>query len=183
VSSRAVILALIVLLVGASGFLLLSTTSVTREGHVRVLQTPVAAAACREADCLPEFSAQTLDGETVSNETLRGKTVLVNFWATWCAPCVREIPELEAFYKAHKHEDLVVLGIAADREKSDAEVKAFLTQHGVSYPVVMMNQTIERSLGYPGLLPTSYLYGPDGHLRKTWQRALVQQDLEAARPR
>jgi thiol-disulfide isomerase/thioredoxin len=182
VSSRAVILALVVLLFGAVGFLLLSTTSV-HEGGVRVMQTPVAAASCHEDDCLPEFRAVTLDGQEISHETLRGKTVLVNFWATWCKPCVHEIPALEAFYKAHQHEDLVVLGIATDRGKSEAEVKAFLAAHGASYPNVLSNAAIERSLGAPGVLPTSFLYGADGHLRQTFRGALTTSQLEAARLR
>jgi thiol-disulfide isomerase/thioredoxin len=146
------------------------------------MQTPSAAAACQTDDCLPEFNTVTIDGQVISNESLRGKTVLVNFWATWCKPCVKEIPALEAFYQAHKDE-VVVLGIAMERGKSEAEVKEFLAQHGATYPVVLSGPATERSLGSPGLLPTSHLYGPDGHLARTFQGALTTEQLEAARPR
>jgi len=178
--SRGIVFALVVLIVGAGGFLLLQTTSVT-PGGVRVGQTPVAAAACREDDCLPDFKVRTVTGAEISREELRGKTVLVNFWATWCGPCVKEIPALEAAFKRFGGDGFVVLGIAVDG--TDESIRTFLQQHGASYPVVRATPTIDRLFGRPALLPTSYLYGADGHLQQTWQRALDEGDLTRAASR
>jgi thiol-disulfide isomerase/thioredoxin len=173
-NARGIIFAGVVLIVGLAGFLLLQTTTVTSQG-VRVGKVPVAAAACHEDDCLPEFTARTVDGQDISRQSLAGKTVMVNFWATWCGPCVSEIPALERTYQAMSGQGLVILGIATDG--TDESIRKFMGEHGMSYPVVRANANLDRLFGRPAVLPTTFLYGPDGHLKRTWTRALSESDL------
>jgi thiol-disulfide isomerase/thioredoxin len=108
-----------------------------------------------------DFSLEDLQGKAHRLEDYRGKWVLVNFWATWCPPCLSEIPELSSLHDAHKDSDLVVIGIAID-SGSSSKVADFSKAHGISYPVVMGNRKIVGQIGKLNVLPTSYLYAPNG---------------------
>jgi len=107
------------------------------------------------------FSLEDIQGNTHRLEDYRGKWVLVNFWATWCPPCLSEIPELNSLHDAHKDNDLVVIGIAMD-SGSSRKVADFSRAHGISYPVVMGNRKIAAQIGEMDVLPTSFLYSPNG---------------------
>lgn len=106
-----------------------------------------------------DFALEDLQGKTHRLEDYRGKWVLVNFWATWCPPCLSEIPELDSLHKAHS--DLVVIGIAMD-SGSRSKVARFVETHGISYPVVIGSRRLSESIGRVDVLPTSYLYAPNG---------------------
>jgi len=107
------------------------------------------------------FSLEDLQGNTHRLEDYRGKWVLVNFWATWCPPCLSEIPELSSLHDAHKDNDLVVIGIAMD-SGSSRKVADFSQAHRISYPVVMGNRKIAAQIGELNVLPSSFLYSPNG---------------------
>ena len=107
------------------------------------------------------FSLEDTQGKMHRLEDYRGKWVLVNFWATWCPPCLSEIPELSSLHDAHKGNDLVVIGIAID-SGSSRKVANFAEAHGINYPVVMGNRKIAAQIGEMDVLPTSYLYAPNG---------------------
>lgn len=107
------------------------------------------------------FSLEDIQGNTHRLEDYRGKWVLVNFWATWCPPCLSEIPELNSLHDAHKDNDLVVIGIVMD-SGSSRKVADFSRAHGISYPVVMGNRRIAAQIGEMDVLPTSFLYSPNG---------------------
>ena len=89
----------------------------------------------------------------------KGRYVVVNFWATWCVPCIQEIPEIAAFQKAHK--DVVVIGIAMDAE-NPGKVKQFATKVGHDYALVLSNDNVEEQMGTPHALPSTRIYDPKG---------------------
>lgn len=110
-----------------------------------------------------DFSLPDLDGKQVRLSDFRGKWVLVNYWATWCPPCLDEIPELIAFHEKHKDKDAVVLGV--DFEDIDIEeLKAFTEDYFMTYPVLRSKPTSRSALGSIPGLPTSYLISPAGNI-------------------
>ena len=115
-------------------------------------------------DTAPHFAYQSLTRETLSSDSLRGRVVLVNFWATWCAPCRAEMPVLEAMYKRHKAEGFVIVGLAVDQAPT-ATVEAFVRDRGVSYPIAHVGREAEAVFGGVRGYPTSFLIGRDGVVR------------------
>jgi len=95
----------------------------------------------------------------------RGRWVVVNFWATWCVPCIREIPEIAAFARAHP--EVVVIGVAVDVE-DPRFVERVASGLGIAYPLVLSDDAVERQLGHPPAIPTTRIYDPEG--RVTYDR-------------
>ena len=105
------------------------------------------------------FDVSDTQGRRHRLDDYRGKWVVVNFWATWCVPCIQEIPEISAFQKAHK--DVVVIGIAMDAE-NPAKVKQFATKVGHDYTLVLSDDSVEDQMGTPHALPATRIYDPTG---------------------
>ncbi len=89
----------------------------------------------------------------------KGRYVVLNFWATWCVPCIQEIPEIAQFHKDHG--GVVVIGVAIDAEDV-AKVKQFALKVGHDYPLVIGNDRVEKQLGAMRALPTTRIYDPKG---------------------
>ena len=102
-----------------------------------------------------------------------GKWVLVNFWATWCPPCLEEIPDLVDLYNARKTTDFVVIGIAMTSSRES--VLSFAKQMEISYPIVMGDDKSAAQIGRIDALPTSYLYDPSGKL-VSYQAGMVTRE-------
>lgn len=111
---------------------------------------------------VPPFLVNDLDGNVVSTAALRGKVVLINFWATWCPPCRQEIPELIDLANRYK-DGLQVVGISMD-DADAAQVKDFATRMGMNYPVVMGGREIITPYGGVPGLPTTYVINRDGRI-------------------
>ena len=109
----------------------------------------------RDPKPAPMFTVTDLDGREISTASLRGKVVVVNFWATWCGPCRAEIPDLVALQEKYK-DTLQVIGISEDEAGADV-VKRFAAEHKINYPVAMTTPEIEKL--FPGIsaLPTSFI--------------------------
>ena len=116
---------------------------------------PVTLRFFRDPKPAPAFTVRDLDGREISPASLRGKVVIVNFWATWCGPCRAEIPDLVALQEKYK-DTLQVIGISED-EAGVEVVKRFAAEHKVNYPVAMTTPEIEKL--FPGIsaLPTSFI--------------------------
>jgi thiol-disulfide isomerase/thioredoxin len=122
-----------------------------------------ALAACAALVALPAAAFDLTDtaGKPQRLADYKGRWVVLNFWATWCVPCIQEIPEISAFRKAHG--DVVVIGVAIDAEDA-AKVTSFAKKVGHDYPLVLSNDAVEKQLGAPKALPTTRVYDPSGNL-------------------
>ncbi|HET7321532.1 MAG TPA: TlpA disulfide reductase family protein [Longimicrobiaceae bacterium] len=127
----------------------------------------------------PSYAAQTLDGEPISLEGLRGKVVLVNFWATWCPPCRFEMPGFQRVYEDKKEDGFVVLGVSTDRAGESA-VREFLTEHGITYPVTMATGRVVQSFGGVSAYPTSFLIDREGRIRQEVKGIFAEPTLRMA---
>lgn len=119
----------------------------------------------REGDRAPEFSLPTLDGAPVSLSAYRGKVVMVHFWATWCPPCVEELPTLERLYRAFFGRDFEVLAVSVD-EGGTGAVRQFLQKNRFVLPVLLNpDQSVSRAYG-TFKFPESYLVDREGIVRR-----------------
>jgi cytochrome c biogenesis protein CcmG/thiol:disulfide interchange protein DsbE len=124
-----------------------------------------------------DFTLSSLDGSEVSLSDYRGDVVLVNFWATWCAPCRAEIPALEAAYQARKDDGLVVLGV--NIQESSQVIEPFAEEFAMSYPVLLDEQSRVME-AYRGLgLPMSILVDRDGVIQVRHVGILTAAQLES----
>jgi cytochrome c biogenesis protein CcmG, thiol:disulfide interchange protein DsbE len=112
----------------------------------------------------PDVGWVTLDGEEVRLADLRGKVVLVNFWATWCAPCRLEMPGFEKLYRAKKDDGFVLVGLSTD-QTGRAGVEAFLRERDITYPVAMATRELDLAFGGISAIPTSFLIDRQGVIR------------------
>jgi thiol-disulfide isomerase/thioredoxin len=106
----------------------------------------------------------TLDGTVYTKGDLRGRVVLVNAWATWCGPCVLEMPGFQKVYDDYRDQGFLVLGVSRDHEGPD-KVRTFLERKEISYPVAMAADVDFGGITEVSTLPTSYLIGRDGTIR------------------
>lgn len=136
----------------------------------------VASSASRQA---PDYQFTTLSGDTASLAGLRGKVVLVNFWATWCPPCRVEMPGFQRVYEDRKDEGFVVLGLSTDMRGED-QVREFLAARGITYPNAMARGSIGRDFGGSNMLPTSYLIDRQGRIRNEVRGIFTSVALDQA---
>jgi cytochrome c biogenesis protein CcmG, thiol:disulfide interchange protein DsbE len=127
----------------------------------------------------PDFRLLATDGSTVRLEDLRGKVILLNFWATWCPPCRAEMPELDSLYREHgAQHDFVVLGV--DAEESQVQVRDYARSHNVSFPLLLDGDgKVTDSLYAVRSLPTSMIIDREGRIRDVWTGQLPKATVLA----
>ena len=114
-------------------------------------------------DAAPPLVLTTLDGSTFDLAKLRGKVVMVNYWATWCAPCRKEMPKLDAFYKKYQRQGLEIVGISIDFER-DLE-RARKVARTVAYPMAVAKAITDDGFGIPEGVPITWIIDTDGKVR------------------
>lgn len=127
----------------------------------------------------PDFTLRTTDGSTLSLSSLRGKVVLLNFWATWCPPCRAEMPDLDALHRKYGTErDFVVLGV--NNMEGAAEVAAFAQEQRIAFPLLLDTdgRAAEKLFGVR-YLPTSMIIDREGNIRDTWQGQIAGEAMLA----
>ncbi|MDR3387020.1 MAG: TlpA disulfide reductase family protein [Rudaea sp.] len=126
----------------------------------------------------PTLAVTTLDGSNFDLSKQSGKWVIVNYWATWCSPCLKELPDISAYVTAHKDK---VAAIGLDFEDTDkAEVVNFLKTHPLSYPVAQVDiDNPPKDFDTPKGLPNTYVIAPDGHVAKAFMGPITAKDLDA----
>ena len=125
-----------------------------------------------------DFELPDLDGNAIKLSDYRGKWVVVNYWATWCPPCVAEMPELELFHNSHKDKDAIVLGV--NMQSIDIRIlKKFVEDHFISYPIVTIEPTPRTELGKVTGLPTTYLVSPGGEVVARQAGTVSKEMLES----
>ena len=125
---------------------------------------PESARAAPQIDeAAPPLVLTTLDGSTFDLGKLHGKVVMVNYWATWCAPCRKEMPKLDAFYKKYHSKGLEIVGISIDFER-DLE-KARKVARTVAYPTAVAKSITDDGFGIPKAVPITWIVDTDGKVR------------------
>jgi len=124
----------------------------------------LSAAACSKSSmqAAPDFSLRDLSGHNVHLTDYRGRLVLLNFWASWCAPCREEMPQFSQWQSSYGPRGLQVIGVSMDDDAKTA--REFLKQHPVSYPIVMGDDKLGESFGGILGLPTTYLIDAQGRI-------------------
>lgn len=113
----------------------------------------------------PSFGAVTLTGDSVNLAKLRGDVVLLNVWATWCIPCRREIPELQALHQEYESRGLHVVGVSVDEGNADRDVEEFAKAFSMSYTILRdPGENVSNAFRIPGV-PASFLIDRDGVVR------------------
>ena len=137
----------------------------------------VAMSACSAADAparpqvgapVPGYAAATLEGDTVSLSSLQGEVVLLNLWATWCAPCRKETPFLQQLFEEHREDGLRLVGVSLDTSAAAEQVETFVKEYGVTYTILHDSEMRAMDLYQVLGLPATFLIDREGILR--WMR-------------
>jgi thiol-disulfide isomerase/thioredoxin len=109
------------------------------------------------------------DGKKESLEDLKGKTVLINFWATWCGPCKAELPDIENLSHEYASRGLVIIGVSVDKGGNLlSDVSNFVSRHGLTYQIVIDDDNVADAYGNINAIPTSFLVDKDGKIVDKW---------------
>jgi len=171
---RTLVLALLSLTVAAAG------AYYATRGKLDV-PTPSATLATQDGwtgKSAPEFALQSLDNRTVHLSGFRGKVTLVNFWATWCAPCRVEMPYLIGLRDTYRNRGFEIVGVSMD-DNDRAKVEKFVHDMHVSYPIVLKDASVGDAYGGVRFLPQSFLLDRDGKVLAHIVGMLSKEEYEA----
>jgi cytochrome c biogenesis protein CcmG, thiol:disulfide interchange protein DsbE len=129
----------------------------------------------------PALIVEELNGNTFDLATQRGKVTIVNFWATWCPPCRKEMPALDAFYRRYHAQGLEMIGLSADRPHERSAVIKVMQSY--SYPAAMLDDAKSDGFADPSALPVTYIVDAQGIIRAKFtpdENPVTEQSLAAA---
>ncbi len=156
----------------------MATLAVLLAGCSAESNDPSAVVGSKPPVVAPDFTLPDLAGNPVSLASFRGKTVILDFWATWCPPCIFQVPELNRFWAAHKDAgDVMVIGVAIDVEGAEI-VAPWAQEQGVAYPLVIGSEQVARDFGAVGF-PTLVIVTPDGRIDSLHVGLIEFDQLEA----
>jgi peroxiredoxin len=112
----------------------------------------------------PDFTLKTLDGQEITLSQLRGKMVLLDFWATWCGPCRESIPHFIQIYKTYRENGFEMIGLSVDKG-DEGVVRRFIESMEISYPVVIASEEVVRNYKVTAI-PTTFLIDKEGKIRE-----------------
>jgi thiol-disulfide isomerase/thioredoxin len=139
-----------------------STTAVKAEKAVKSV-TSKPAVDTSQLQAAPAWALTDLAGKPVTSESLKGKVVIVDFWATWCGPCRAAIPHLIELHKAYRDKGFEVVGVSLDQQ-GPGVVQSFVTQHEIPYTIAMGNQKVVNDFGGVRGIPTAFIISQDGKI-------------------
>ncbi len=116
-----------------------------------------------DGDKAPDFSLKSVEGKTIKLSDYKGKVVIIDFWATWCGPCRRGIPDLVSIQKEFK-DDLVIIGISLDAEKTIKDVPGFVKSYSINYPIVYGDEKVVMAYGGIQSIPTAFVIDKKGNV-------------------
>lgn len=127
----------------------------------------------------PDFTLKTLDGDEVTLSALRGHPVLINFWASWCQPCRREMPELVRVYAAHRLDGLAILGVNLTYQDTLPDIRAFVKEFDVPYPILLddTGRVAEDLYRLPGV-PMSVFVERSGVISRIYLGAMSGEQVD-----
>ncbi len=124
-----------------------------------------------------DFTLPKLDGTNLSLKDLKGKVVILDFWATWCPPCRKMIPELQNLYNKYKDQGLEVVGLSLDEGTPD-NVKSFVENTKITYPIVLGNREVSKAYGQINAIPTTFIIDKNGVIRDKHIGYQGEQEME-----
>ncbi|MFA3782259.1 peroxiredoxin family protein [Melioribacteraceae bacterium 4301-Me] len=125
----------------------------------------------------PDFTLPTTDGKTLKLSDFKGKVVIIDFWATWCPPCRKGIPDLIELKKKFGKKGLEIIGVSVDQDTKD-QVVPFIKQYGINYPVVYGNNNVYRAYGGIEAIPTTFVIDKTGKIVASYQGLMPKSVYE-----
>ncbi|MDY6844154.1 MAG: TlpA disulfide reductase family protein [Thermodesulfobacteriota bacterium] len=133
----------------------------------------------KQPTCAPDFALKDLEEKVVKLSDFKGKVVILNFWAMWCPPCRKEIPDLIDLYKTYKESNVQVIGISLD-EMRTKKLKSFVQTYRINYPILLGNRKVVRDYGGIIGIPTSFIIDKKGVIYNRYSGYQKKEAFEQA---
>jgi cytochrome c biogenesis protein CcmG/thiol:disulfide interchange protein DsbE len=131
----------------------------------------------QEFKAAPDFTLETMEGNTFTLSDQRGKVVVLNFWATWCGPCRKEIPDFMELHKEMKNNGVLFAGISLDKEGWE-KVRPYANEMGINYPIMVDDGSVSRQYGPIRAIPTTFIINKKGKVEYVAPGMLTKEKLK-----
>ncbi|RXK13891.1 thioredoxin [Halarcobacter mediterraneus] len=120
-----------------------------------------------------------VENEQLTSKQLEGKFVLINFWATWCPPCIKEMPTLNKIYEKY-NDKFEIIGVLFEKNKDEKQLKEFISKHNIKFPIVVGDENFRMAKAFDDIkkIPESFLYSKDGKFIKRFIGEIGEKELE-----